>query len=179
MSTHYKELDNQVLIDLIPILKEIYSSNSAIPIQESRYGAAYRIEDIKDQWPEIENLENEIPGDGLIRFMYTDYRDRGPHIDYPNGEYLSPMVLFPIIGCDSSCVDEWYEYEGGVLGSDSYNIFLKDTDSDNPLKLTVIDEYILKDKPVLFDTQSMHGMINKNKVYRVIARYKPTDLTLD
>lgn len=173
MFTPYKEINNQILIDLIPTIQKIYSRIDRLEqFNKTRYGSCVRIESAAELYPEIENLPNEIPGDGILRFMITNCRDRGPHIDYCQEKLLPPVLVFPVVGCNKNLVNQWYILENGTLKKDEYNIFV---DKDKPYKLKILDEYVLQDKPVIYNTSILHGLTNINKEYRIIMRWFTSD----
>lgn len=173
MFTPYKEIDNKVLIDLIPSIQKIYHNiDNLNPFNKTRYGSCVKIEEAAEMYPEIKELPKEIPGDGILRFMFTDCRDRGPHIDYCQKKLLPPVLVFPVIGCNENLINQWYILEHGTLQKDEYNIFV---DRSKPYNLTVLDEYVLQDKPVIYNTSILHGLINRRKEYRVIMRWFTSD----
>lgn len=165
----FKEVDNKKLIALIPTIQEIYHDiDKFTQFNRTRYGSCLKLDEVLSEYPQMINLQQEMPGDGILRFMFTDCRDRGPHIDYYEKKLLPPVLIFPVLGCNENCVNQWYILEQGTLQKDQYNIFLN---KDKPYNLTVLAEYVLQDKPVIYNTSILHGLVNVKKEYRVIMRW--------
>ena len=169
MYTCYSQIENEKLIRLIPTIRKIYESlDSYNPFNQTQYGSCVYLKDVLKDFPEMISLQEEFPSDGICRFMYTDRCNRNPHIDYVNGKLLPPVVVFPVVGCDETCINQWYVLESGIVQKDDYNIYLK---KNEPFQLNCIGEYVLKDKPAIFNTSIWHALVNLKKQYRVIMRW--------
>lgn len=167
MNTLCRVVEDQEIKELTSVVKKVWEKFKDTESQ-TRYGFRVNIDDIKESFPELQILKQKYPNkDNLLRFMITDRRDRGIHIDFPDYKLIPDVLIFPVTGCNFALKTRWYELIEGEIGIDKYNIFVK---MDAEYQANVIHSHAIRE-PVIFNTRVWHGLINETKEFRVMARW--------
>ena len=159
------DIDDSEVLSLVPVIREVYEEYRNTD-QATRYGFRINLNDV-NHYKQLDILKDKYPNDdNLLRFMFTDRRDRGIHVDYP-GCVMPNVLIFPVVGFGDNFVNKWWNVKSATILQDEYNKFI---DTSKPFDVEEIHSHVI-DRPCIFNPNVWHSLENKKKEFRVIARW--------